>query len=120
MHERLVALAGSRYDDKTGILKVVGIKRAERAQNKAQALALLRSLLAEAWKADVNFVPTIDPIAPHQKVERELQADAEVAAKAAAREPQSFLRPDLVLFRLRSFPEPKTRAVSDILQRLSK
>jgi hypothetical protein len=117
--QRLKDLAGPRFDVATGILKIVGAKKAERAQNKVGAFSLLRSLLAEAWKADVNFVPTSDPVLPHQKVERQLQEEADATYHAESLLPTSFVRSELVLFRLRSLAEPRLRGVGEVLSPLN-
>ncbi len=61
--DRLIAMVGSRYDPQTGVLKLVCDSQRTKEENKYFVKSMMRSLLAEAWKAEPTYLP-MDPIPP--------------------------------------------------------
>lgn len=58
--ERFLQLVEKRYDPETDILTLTADSSVSKTDNKYFVKARLRKLLAEAWKADPNYIP-LDP-----------------------------------------------------------
>jgi hypothetical protein len=54
---RLLGMVKNRYDEKTDTLTIVSRTQTTKQDNSYFAKSLLKSLLAEAWKADENYLP---------------------------------------------------------------
>ena len=81
---RLKQLTGSRFNEKTGMLKLVGDKHSNKWTNKQYVKELFRELVHNAMLADPNYVPISDlsadirELIPRPELPENLQEDLAV------------------------------------------
>lgn len=105
VRDRLVSLAGVRYKAESGAIVLISDTMPTRDTNISNVYKVASNLLNEAWKADLNYVPVGDNLAPHEQIQRQLELEAEKKAEQAALDPTSFVRPKhFTFFRIASYP----------------
>lgn len=125
VRERLIALSGPRYDEKTGSIILVGDSQPNRDLNIAHVYKTAGNLLHEAWKADLNYVAYGDNLPPHEQIQRLVELEEEAKAQEETLNPESFKRAGhYTLFRVASYPQPEfiqkgRDAVKALVQELS-
>lgn len=107
---RLIHISSNRYNHKTKFLTVISSEKLDKNANISNVYKLASNLLNEAWKADLNYVePAVDPLLPHEKIQKELDMENLKAKEDAIFDVEKFA--DLnsfVLFRIPfSYPDPK-------------
>eukprot|EP01124_Arcella_intermedia_P019932 TRINITY_DN2730_c0_g1_i1.p1 TRINITY_DN2730_c0_g1~~TRINITY_DN2730_c0_g1_i1.p1 ORF type:complete len:449 (+),score=97.36 TRINITY_DN2730_c0_g1_i1:32-1378(+) len=118
---RLLAIANQRglYEMGKDLLIIKSQKKRTKRLNKHYVVQILRALLLEAWKADLNYIPGKEQLLPHQAIEYEMKAAQEREQKEYQ---DSFDRikekQHWTIFRVKSFPaeEEWTKAQSEALQ----
>jgi len=125
VRDRLVSLAGSRYKPEEDTIVLISDTMPTRDTNISNVYKVASNLLNEAWKADLNYVPIGDNLAPHEQVQRQLELEAEHSAEMAALDPKAFVRPKhYTFFRIASYPPVTSlsqgrESVAKILKELS-
>jgi len=106
VRKRLVNFATSRgyFNPGKETLTVSCMKENTRAQNRAYCVHLVRELLHEAWKADLNYLPPPDKLTPSQQVLLEQEAKKQKKEDAMGEIKQAG---QFTLFRFHSWPTPK-------------
>jgi len=80
---RLLQVAGHFYDPRKDLLILKYQKKRTFSANKQYVVRLLGALLREAWKADLNFIPSEpDRLQPHQVIDEELKRAPELVLEA--------------------------------------
>jgi len=108
--ERFVGLAQQRdvYDSGKDLVILRSQKKRSQRANKQYLIRILRAMLAEAWKADLNYIPAPEELLPHELVEKELQ---EHAAKEELEKRNSFdgikQQQKWTIFRMWTLPSPE-------------
>jgi len=69
--ERFIELVGNRYDPERDILTLGCSKKPTKIENKNKILTTLKSLLNEAWRADLNFVSS-EKVEAHVEIEDQI------------------------------------------------
>jgi len=70
---RLLQIAGHLYDPGKDLFILKSQKKRTFSANKNYIFSIMTALLREAWKADLNYIPSKpDKLEPHQIVEQEL------------------------------------------------
>jgi len=74
VRKRLISLAEHKdmYRHEKDMLVIKSQKKRTQSYNKQYVIKLFRALLAEAWRVDLNYLPGIDNLEPHQIVEKEI------------------------------------------------
>jgi len=83
VRKRLINIAKHRelYKPAKDLLVIKSQSRRTKNGNKQHVVNILRELLSEAWKADLNYLPPPDELLPHQQIELEIAEKARRAEK---------------------------------------
>jgi len=108
--ERFVALAKQKgfYDIGKDLVILRSQKKRTKRTNRQYLVRILRAMLAEAWKVDLNYIPAPEELLPHELVEQEV---TERTAKEEHEKRNSFdvikQQQQWTIFRLKYLPSPE-------------
>jgi len=108
--ERFVALAKQKgfYDIGKDLVILRSQKKRTKRTNRQYLVRILRAMLAESWKVDLNYIPAPEELLPHELVEQEV---TERTAKEEHEKRNSFdvikQQQQWTIFRLKYLPSPE-------------
>lgn len=101
VRNRLIELAGSRYKPKYNMIKLTSRTKPNQSENIANVYSIFRSLISEAWKADLNYVPPEkDQLEPHQQIEVEIEHEQEKERLQSENDPSNFVKSGFTFFKI--------------------
>jgi hypothetical protein len=103
---RLLQIAGHFYNDKKDLFVLKYQKKRTYSENKRYVLGIMSALLREAWKADLNFIPSKpDLLQPHQIIEEEIKQKSLLESQNKLNAFDNITETsDFTLFQITSFP----------------
>jgi hypothetical protein len=103
---RLLQIAGHFYNPAKDLFVLKYQKKRTYSENKKYVLGIMSALLREAWKADLNFIPSKpDVLQPHQIIEEELKQRSLSESQNKLNSFESITEAaDFTLFQITSFP----------------
>lgn len=120
VRQRFIDLCGERYNPSTRTVKIVSDIKPSQHENVGNVYKLFRSLISEAWKADLNYIPSKDQFSPHQQIEIEMEGEEKLRQLEEQQNPKNFVRKDHVFFKVYEVPQStyEVRPVHEILEDL--
>jgi len=103
---RLLQIAGHFYNPGKDLFVLKYQKKRTYSENKKYVLGIMSALLREAWKADLNFIPSKpDVLQPHQIVEEEIKQRSLLESQNTLNSFDNITQAsDFTLFQITSFP----------------